>query len=332
MKRSKLIILALPLIILGCNSYVTSTEKEIKATPAKVTLKSDTSPIPSVSSVPESSLVSEKFESFPEPSSNPSLEDKYDLQDYVEKNNVLGSIPVSQVDGYRVRFTSDGGAVFSIKASDEDSEFIWKRKPQKLLFDTFQLTNIVQSTAGPRYYARYSQLIDNDIIVNKTGQSEINKKAQLVQTVGLNLARQGENYKIIGLTPVVIRQIEKKSLPYKIDKITLKEENGNELSIDNDKAIIPWPGINVKTDKSQKFKLNVLVSKDVSVSTMAVLVGIQGEQFQLSKISEGNYSGDIGLSFKDNKSSLMIELIDKSSLGEKSKYHGYTWIIPFIKK
>jgi hypothetical protein len=331
----KLLILTMGLITISCNnSSVPATNvNNASSTPTETSVKAIESPTSQASSGNEVPL----FESFPETSANGSLEDKYDLQTYIETNKVLQDIPFSAVDNYKVRFTSDGGAVFSVKAEQDNPDYLWKRTPQKLLFDTFQLVNITQENNNTKYFSRYSQLIENEITVNDTVQN-YSKKATLVQTVGLSLVKNdlrtgNPGFKIATFTPVVIRQVEKNSLPYKIEKLTLQAENIADFNIDSEKTLIPWPGISFDNYlEKKKLKIIVAASADQAENrNLAVLISIQGSQYQLEKGNDNTFSAEIELSaLNSGKNSIIIELIDKKSLEETSKYQGYTWVIPII--
>lgn len=326
MKNLIILILAAGLITISCNKSNLPAGNDVKVTPVK-TVES-----PAIKGSSSSQINPTVFESFPETPANGTLEDKYNLQQYIEKNNILQDIPFSSVNNYKVRFTSDGGAVFSVKADPVNPDYLWKRIPQKLLFDTFQLVNITGENENTRFYSRYSQLIENEITVNNTIQN-FSKTETLVQTVGLSLTKENLSYRIVNFTPVVIRQVEKNSLPYQINKLTLQAENTADINIDGDKTLIPWPGISFNNYINQKkLRVTISVSTDKAQNiNLAVLFSIQGEQYQLTKSAENTFSAELDLpALKQGKNGLIIELIDQKSLEENSKFQGYTWVIPFI--
>jgi hypothetical protein len=317
MKKFKFLILLAGLLTISCNNS-TLPAANVTASPVKTSVKAAESPI-----------AQSTFESFPETSETGTLEDKYDLQTYIESNNVLQDIPFSAVDSYKVRFTSDGGAVFAVKAEGENFDYTWKRTPQKLLFDNFQLVKINQDGDNQTFFSRYSQLIENEITVSDATRN-FSKAATLVQTVGLSLTRFNQSYKIASFTPVVIRQVEKNNLPYKIDKITLQAENAADISLDGEKTLIPWPGISFNQYTGKKVKVTVSVSSPES-RDLAVLASFQGTQYQFTKASDNSFSAEITMpELKASKGSFIFELIDQASLQQDTKFQGYTWIVPFV--
>lgn len=274
------------------------------------------------------------FNSFPEENTEEtdsySLEEKYDVQDYIQENSILSAFPFSGNNSYKVRFTSDGGAVFSVKANKYDQEIEWKRNSIDLLFDLFHLINIENTSSGPVFYSRYSQLVKTGIDVNQSGEN-YSKQTNLVQTIGIGLLKTNLKYGIRNLTPVVIRDIEKDKLPYSIKGIELISAT-NKLNINSENSLIPWPGISIGDNLGSKVaKINVKLVNNLNIKTnLAVLVSIGDLQYQLSREDDNLYSGNIAFpDFSDTNSGMAIELIDKSSLTQESGYYGYTWLLPF---
>lgn len=312
MKTNRVFIIALSITVSGCSSSINIKN----TTPVKF-------------SQSENKNDSDAFDTFPEGNKNSSLEDKYNLRNYLNNNNFLNDLSLPQIDDFKVRFTSDGGAVFTTKSISD--EITWGRTPKNLLFDYFQLNGQFQEENETRYYSRYSQLVENVINVKK--DNEFSKKSTLVQTIGISLVDQKNNYKIKGTTPVIIRQVEKNQLPYQIKSVNFEYDNKQVLNISDEKIILPWPGINI--DKSEIKKLNVKViidSKDDN-NEIEAIIGIQKLQQQLQRKEKNVYSANFDLNDLTNeKSGFIIQLIDKKSLEENTKYYGYSWVLPFVIK
>lgn len=310
MKKNKVIVLALSFTVLGCSSSITK----------------NTIPFKSVQSV--NKIESDSLDFFPNGDKSSSLEDKYNLRNYLNNNNFLNDISLPQIDDFKVRFTSDGGAVFAIKSIAD--EITWGRIPKNLLFDYFQLNGQFQEQNETRYYSRYSQLVDNVINVKK--DSEFSKKSTLVQTIGISLVEQVNNYKIKGTTPVIIRQVEKNQLPYQIKSVSFEYGNKQILNLADEKIILPWPGININKSEMKKLNVKVVIeSKDNN--EVEAIIGIQKLQQQLQRTDKNTYSADFDPSeLVNEKSGFIIQLIDRKSLENNSKYYGYSWVLPFVVK
>lgn len=316
-KEKAIFVLLATLIFNGCSSDANSQN-----TSSVVTKTAQTSGVVITDNLPDSS-------------DDASLQDKYDVQDFIQSNKVLEKIPNPPSD-YKVDFTSDGGAVFftgdggpvfSIKATQNKSEISWSRKNEQLLFDTLQVINVMEK--GTKIYARYSQLLKTGITV-KDSEQQFSKSAELVQTVGLGLIKSVNDVNISGFTPVVLRLPDKNSLPYKIEQLSLKA--GNTTININEKSIVKWPGFNSTPQlKDQKVNIEVSVSSKKQISNLAVILGLHGKQIQLSRISEFKYSGEILVSELETPDTfLTVELIDKDSFDKNSPYSGYSWIIPYL--
>ncbi len=318
-KKTKLTLLPIMVLMLGCNSpRITDTTATSSSKPTSSTT------VASLSNV----KLTNSTDILPDSTDNGSLQDKYNINTYIQTNKILESIPYSQVDTYKVNFTSDGGAIFAIKSAT-DNNTLWKKTTKKLLFDTFQLLNVTGSSDDTKYYSRYSQLIESNINVTLPDGNIFDNTANLVQTVGLSMKKITNGYQISGLTPVTVRQIDKNNLKYKIDKISLDYGDLN-LTINADKTLIPWPGISLNGTKKASLKV-FITSKEEANNPLEVLIGIGKDQFQLKRNSDMSFSGDFNFPDPQNsKISLVIELIDQNSLTKNAKYGGYTWIIPFV--
>lgn len=333
MKNLKIITSLIFSTTLSCTLAVPNTTEQKNTTVSTVT----TTETKSVSKVSEvSTKTEEKFEVFPETQGEVSTTERTDLETYIQKNSLLKQLSYSAPNYYKVNFTSDGGAVFFVKVTNTN-ELLWKRESKDLVFDILQINDAKKDNNILKYYARYSQINNNNLSINNVDGTTTTKVENLVQTAGLSLIKETNGYKISNLTPIVIRQVKKNELLYKIEKVVLSftdtSNQNKEFIIDSERALIPWSGL--KISPSSKVKVTTYFSNTETLlgNSLASIVAINGEQFQINRENDNKFfSGEIKAeAFKESKGSLVIELIDKKSLTVGEKYNGYTWIIPTTK-
>lgn len=273
---------------------------------------------------------------------------KKSIETYLKKNDVFSSIPYQQPDNYKTKFTGDGVPafftgdgnplfftgdglpIFGVKA-EKENDYIWTRTPVETLVDYLQINGTVERKWGITNYAVYSQLIDHKIKVSGAFNNE--KNVKLVKQVAFGITKDKESYKLYSISPLSIRRIEPKSFSYQVRSISFVS-NRNKIVVYGDGKLIPLPGISVsKHIGNNKFKVyvEVVFSQLERPKEFAVVLGVQGKQYQMTNLMGNIYTSDIELNEITGNTGMAVELIDRKSLEGNDDYQGNTWIIPVAK-
>lgn len=337
------ILISSVLFISACQNSVISTDnnQQTKNKPETVAVKTNNNSASSL--IPQ--LVPLEFDSIPDTVKTDNSEQEK-VKEYVKNNDIFAAIPYNSPDKYKTLFSGDGTPVFDLRrgfsgdgtpvfgiksdntATTQDGTYIWDRKQDQTILDYLQLNNIVEKTWGIADYATYSQLIDYNVSVS--GAITNSKKVRLVKSVSFGLVKDNDNFKLYSISPLTISRIEPKSSVYQIRSITFSSDK-NKVIVYGSGKLIPLPGISIsKHVGNSKFKVfvEVVFSQLERPKDFAVVLGLQGKQYQMANYMGNIYVADVETDKISSTTGLAVELIDRDSLEKNDDYQGSTWILP----
>lgn len=295
-----------------------------------------------------------EFDTIPNQSEQNNEVEKKKIKAYLQKNDIFATIPYNNPEKYKTDFTGDGTPVFisgkntkvfnkgftgdgtpvfSIKNNEDNNKistktYLWSRTLETNILDYLQLNNTVSKALGITTYSNYSQLGEYNIDVS--GAFNNKKKVKLVKQVAFGLTQEKDSYKLYSISPLSIRRVEPKSFKYQIRSVTFSSDK-NKIIISGDGKLIPMPGISIsKHIGNSKFKVFVeaVFSQLERPKEFAVVLGLQGKQYQMDNIMGNIYGTEIEAEKIGTTTGLAIELIDRLSLENNDDYQGNTWILP----